>query len=96
MTRSRPVFLERQSYRRRRLSDAARLAPIVGVLFFAIPLLWPAADSAAVRDGLAEPMGTVPAMLYIFAAWTALIIAMAVFGQVAIRIGEEQPEDADR
>ena len=35
------VFLERETYRRRRIMDAARLLPLLGVALFALPLLWP-------------------------------------------------------
>ena len=36
-----PLFLARATYRRRRLRDAARLLPVVGVFLLAQPLLWP-------------------------------------------------------
>lgn len=56
-----PVFLERQSYRRRRLSDAARLMPVVGLVLLILPLLW--ADRATTSGGI----------LYIFSVWAILI-----------------------
>ncbi|MDX2484035.1 MAG: hypothetical protein QNK42_10310 [Pseudodonghicola sp.] len=70
------VFLERQSYRRRRLTDAARLLPALGILLYAVPLLWPAADDT----GGAEPMPTSGAILYIFLVWALLILANVWFG----------------
>ncbi len=73
----RPVFLERQSYRRRRLMDAARLLPLLGILLFVIPLLWPVPDPD-VPGGDGVPMSS--AMIYMFAAWAAMIVVIALFG----------------
>lgn len=70
-----PVFLERQSYRRRRLIDAARLLPILGGVLFAIPLLWPRG-----QGGGADPVPTSSASLYIFAVWAGLIVLSGLFG----------------
>ena len=65
---SEPLFLERQSYRRRRLMDAARLLPVVGLMLFLFPLLWagPAGDAATAMGGV-----------FIFGVWTLLILAAA-------------------
>lgn len=71
-----PVFLERQSYRRRRLMDAARLLPVMGALLFAVPLLWPGADDA----GAVDPVPMSHAIRYIFAVWALLILASVWFG----------------
>ncbi len=82
-----PVFLERQSYRRRRLLDAARLLPILGCALFAVPLLWPRgpADDAA-------PVSASAASLYVFSVWAGLIVLAALFGRLAR--GQEQLDDA--
>jgi len=56
----RTIFLERQTYRRRRLIDAARLLPIFGVLVFAFPVLW--------------ARNTASGVAYLFGAWLVLII----------------------
>ena len=61
-----PVYLERASYRRRRLEDAARLAPFFGVFLLILPALW-ASDSR-----------TADAMIYVFTVWGILIVLMAV------------------
>lgn len=72
-----PLFLERETYRRRRAADAARLLPVVGALLFLLPLLWgpqdtPAPDTA--RGGL-----------YIFLVWGGLIIgAFALSRRLAV------------
>ena len=67
-----PLFLARQSYRRRRLGDAARVLPILGAVLLLLPILW--ADSARTSGGL----------VYVFAAWAILIVIVAV---VSHRLG---------
>ncbi len=55
-----PLFLARRTYRQRRLMDAARLMPWLGILLFFLPLLW---RDAATSTGL----------LYLFSVWLVLI-----------------------
>lgn len=74
-----PVFLERQSYRRRRLMDAARLLPVFGAALFMVPLLWSKGD-----DG-APAVQTSTAMIYVFGVWAVLILCAAVFSKFARR-----------
>lgn len=57
-----PLFLERRSYRQRRLMDAARLMPLLGGVLWVVPLLW----------GRAGEVSTSTAMLYIFGVWLLL------------------------
>lgn len=59
-----PLFLERRSYRQRRLMDAARLLPVLGVVLWTIPLLW--------RQGPDHGIATSTAILYLFGAWLVL------------------------
>lgn len=59
---TRAVFFERRTYRRRRIIDATRLLPVLGVVLFLIPLLWQGEDGARTTD----------VMLYIFAIWALL------------------------
>ena len=75
-----PVFLARQSYRRRRLGDAARLFPIVGLVMFLLPLLW--AGEARTSGGL----------IYVFAVWAGLIF---VISRVSRRLIESEPGRED-
>lgn len=87
-----PIFLERGSYRRRRLRDAARLLPVLGIFLFSLPLLWP--------EQPVEPDRAPPAMsgafLYVFGAWAALIALAALFGRVVQRLERNPPaEDTD-
>ncbi|WP_037310505.1 hypothetical protein [Ruegeria halocynthiae] len=82
------LFLERQSYRRRRLTDAARLLPILGAALIAIPLLWPGGSS---EKGV--PLSS--AIFYIFACWAALIVASLIFGFAARRMAASDETDSD-
>jgi len=65
-----PVFLERQSYRRRRVIDAARMLPFIGLLLWLIPLLWREDGEVAVRSS--------SAILYLFGVWILLVAGAAV------------------
>ncbi len=62
------VFLERRSYRRRRLMDALRLAPILGVMLFMLPVFWPVGQPAG------NAVSTSTAVTYIFVIWALLIV----------------------
>ncbi|KUJ76184.1 hypothetical protein AVO45_12770 [Ruegeria marisrubri] len=84
-----PVFLERQSYRRRRLADAARLLPILGAGLFAIPLLWPA------EPGEADPVTMSSAITYVFLCWAFLIVAGAAFGVAAKRMPAREAKEPE-
>jgi hypothetical protein len=68
------VFLERRSYRRRRLMDAAKLLPMLGAMLLAIPMLWPTG-----AEGESPPTSTSSAIIYIFLIWTLLILVNVVF-----------------
>ncbi|MGB0967858.1 MAG: hypothetical protein ACPGUX_06710 [Halocynthiibacter sp.] len=58
------LFLEWESYRRKRAMDAGNIFPVLGVILFLLPVLF-----ASGRDSL--PVSG--AMIYVFAAWTVLI-----------------------
>lgn len=73
-----PVFLERQSYRRRRLTDAAKILPIIGLVLMFLPLLW---------GGEGRTAG---GLVYIFAVWAILI---CVGGALSFRLSDSEPED---
>ncbi len=61
-----PTFLARDSYRRRRISDAARLVPIMGFLLLLLPGFMTV---------------TAEAMLYIFGVWAFLIFVIGLLSQ---------------
>jgi hypothetical protein len=65
------VFLERRSYRMRRLADAARLLPILGLVLCLLPVFWQPAVSG-------QPRLTASDGVYLFAVWIGLI-AVAAF-----------------
>ncbi len=59
-----PVFLGRASYRRRRLRDAARLLPVLGLLLLLLPLFWTADARISLASG---------DVIYFFSVWLLLI-----------------------
>lgn len=61
-----PLFLARAVYRRRRLRDAARLLPVLGLLLMLLPALG-RDTSGDVRDAI-----------YLFVLWGLLIAAAAM------------------
>lgn len=77
------VFLEKRSYRRRRLMDASKLLPILGSLVFLVPLLW------LVGGENADPVPTSQVVVFIFASWAGLIAINAVFGFAVGRWAED-------
>ena len=90
---SQTVFLERRSYRRRRLADAARLLPVLGAVLFMIPLLWP--DGQAGADA-GTSMRTSQAIVYIFGIWAALIVISGLVGLGARHWGQsDRPDRSD-
>jgi hypothetical protein len=72
--RSIPLFLERRSYRQRRLMDAARLLPLLGVLLWLVPLLWPQGSGQS-APAQVDAVSTSSAILYIFGVWILLAFA---------------------
>ncbi|MEL6564455.1 MAG: hypothetical protein AAF822_13735 [Pseudomonadota bacterium] len=67
------VFLERRSYRRRRMMDAVRLLPVLGAMLLMLPLFWP--SGAGPAD---EAIAMSTAVIYVFVVW--LILICAAFG----------------
>ena len=60
---SQGVYLERRRYRRRRIIEAVKVLPVLGIILFAMPLLWTDAGK------------TSNAMIYFFSVWLALVLA---------------------
>jgi hypothetical protein len=60
-----PIFLERASYRQRRLRDAARMMPVIGIILLLFPLL--------MGDGVTSGVG-----VFLFGVWLLLIVVTAV------------------
>ena len=63
-----PLFLARAVYRRRRLRDAARLLPLLGLFLLLLPLMW----------GEPSGKGAGQTVVYVFIAW-AVLIALAAY-----------------
>ena len=76
-----PLFLARRTYRRRRLVDAIRLLPILGVFLFFLPLLW--GQGASTTTGL----------FYLFGAWFFLILAVGVATTAMSRMVNDAKSD---
>lgn len=77
----RPLFLARRAYRLRRLTDAARLLPVVGTFLVLLPVFW--------RGANGEAPGTVAGGVYLFAVWAGLILVAAV---IARRLGRAEAQ----
>lgn len=77
---NRPLFLARDTYRRRRTMDAARILPIAGAVGFGVPLLWD--QQSATWVGLA----------YLVIAWVVLIVAA---GLISRRLIQSDPKEDD-
>lgn len=70
----RPLFLERASFRRRRLGDAARVLPVLSALMMMLPVWWiPAAFSFGAGA------------IALFSFWAALILAVRALHRALIR-----------
>ena len=72
-----PLFLARQTYRRRRMMDAARLLPLAGIFLFLMPILWQPRSTP-------EP-DTVRGVVYLFGAWLILILAARLLAHLVTR-----------
>ena len=66
-----PLFYERETYRRRRIMDGARILPVAGFVLVLLPVLWTQSGK----------LGTAGQALYLFALWLALIGAAAILAR---------------
>jgi hypothetical protein len=80
-----PLFLARAPYRRRRLRDAARLLPILGIFLLLLPLLWTRESRVSLSAG---------DVIYFFGVWL-LLIALAAACAPGLRGGDGAEEDED-
>ena len=80
--RTPPVFLERRSYRQRRVRDMARILPVLGLILWLIPLMW--------QEGSDDAVGNASAMQYIFGVWVLLILlAFVISRRIRSEPGEQ-------
>ncbi|PPB79810.1 hypothetical protein LV82_02602 [Albidovulum inexpectatum] len=77
-----PLFLARRSYRLRRMMDAARMLPAVGMFLFFLPILWRPADTP-------QP-DTARGWIFLFMAWAVLIALALVLARFLVRAEEEE------
>lgn len=80
-----PTFLARESYRNRRIADAARVLPLAGLIFFMLPLLWTGPNT---EDGSTGNAG-----LYLFAVWFILIVLAFAMAPRLRRLNEQEAEE---
>lgn len=86
LAEDRPVgsaeFLPKETYRRRRIVDALRIWPLVGLVFLVLPAAWDRGEFL-----------TTYALLYIFLAWAILIVGNGVLSWLAAtRLDEAKAE----
>ncbi|MEM1273766.1 MAG: hypothetical protein AAGF88_08115 [Pseudomonadota bacterium] len=77
--RGRSTFLERKTYRRARLEDAARLLPVLGLFLLLSPT---AIRSTGGGSGLW--------LIYFMGVWLLLIVAAAVLSRALARTSQDQ------
>lgn len=78
------VFLEKRSYRRRRLIDGLKLLPFLGAWLFLLPAFWPS------EGEVSHAMST--ALYYVFGVWLALIVTCAA---LVIKVNRAGPRGED-
>lgn len=87
--RAQPLFVERSSYRQRRVIDALRLVAIFGAVLWMVPLVWPSAEDTP--DHAISMSG---ALFYVFGVWV-LLIALAALLHFRLRRVPVQSDDPD-
>ena len=81
-----PAFIERRTYRRRRMTDAARLMPFLGAILICLPVLWTVSGTREVS--------TAYAMGYLFLIWLLLAVLAAGLAYVLQPDDSESDEDS--
>ena len=71
-----PVFVQRGTYRRRRVADGARLLPVLGLILILIPLLWQIGIEPG--DEITATGRTAWVMTYLFLIWLGLAMLAGV------------------
>ncbi|WP_339636628.1 hypothetical protein [uncultured Sulfitobacter sp.] len=72
-----PIFLEKRGYRQRRMLDAVRLLPFLGLMLWMVPLLWPVPEILpdATPETTEPAIAMSVALRYLFGVWALLILA---------------------
>ncbi|MCK0149247.1 hypothetical protein MWU54_04380 [Marivita sp. S6314] len=79
------VFHERKTYRRRRVIDAARIAPFLTVFLWSIPLVWPQTGE--------DRVSSASALIYIFAVWAGVILLTFGLSRALAKSMDPQVDD---
>lgn len=79
--RQAPIYLARRSYRQRRLRDAARMMPLLGLVLWLLPLAATSPSTGATG-------------VYIFGIWIVLILLAAMLAG-RIRYAPDQDATGD-
>lgn len=90
-----PVFLERRSYRQRRMMDALRLLPLIGLILWLLPTLWSVSDAHG--GGEADGVKLSQAIIYVFGVWICLIVSGGVLWRYLVdvlQVSDAPPADA--
>lgn len=75
------VLPDRRAYRRRRITDAARLLPVLGCFLFILPVFVAGGDADAT---------TASGLVFVFSIWGMLIVASAFLSR---RLGRDDGDD---
>lgn len=67
MAQRQPLFLERASYRRRRLGDAARILPVLALALLLLPVWW-----------MPELVSLTGGAIWLFGLWAGVIALTAL------------------
>ncbi|WP_295046988.1 hypothetical protein [uncultured Paracoccus sp.] len=70
----RPLFLERASFRRRRLGDAARVLPVLATVLILVPVWWVPAQVSFAAGAV-----------WLFGLWAGLIAAVWLLHRALLR-----------
>lgn len=76
-----PVFLARNSYRLRRVADAARVLPVLGFVLLILPVMWQGGRTAQ-------------GIIFLFSVWLGLIIAAALLARPLDANRDQSGQDA--
>lgn len=89
-----PVFVQRRTYRRRRVADGARLLPVFGGVLFLIPLLWGGGDAPAPgAEAASDGSRTAWVMTYLFLVWFGLAVLSGVLARFLVADDDGADED---
>jgi len=81
-------FLDKGSYRQRRIRDAARMLPVFAAVMMALPLMWS-------REQADESL-TSTGMIYVFGLWVVLLVLAFTISLVLRRDDADEDPSATR